>query len=129
MITETWDNFPDTNNWQKFVAIMQEMFRDGTMDGECMWKTVTLIPKGKRKFWGIGLVEVLWKYFVRLLNRRITSAIKYHDVLHKFSAGCGMGITTLEAKLLQKLTAMREKFLFEVFLDLHNSYNALEQDR
>ena len=36
-----------------------------------------------------------------LLNRRLTEAIKYHDVLHGFWAGRGTGTAALEAKLLQ----------------------------
>ena len=36
-----------------------------------------------------------------------------------------MGTTPLKAKLLQKLTEMREEFIYEVFLDLKKAYDAL----
>ena len=59
MIDTTRDDLPDATNWLKVFTIMQEPFSKGTMDEECMWQTVILIPKGKGGFWGIGFVEVL----------------------------------------------------------------------
>ena len=76
---------------------------------------------------GIVLVKVLWKAIASLLNRRITAAISLHDMLHGFWAGRGIGTSTLEAKLLQELTAMRGGVLFEVFLDLRKAYNTLDR--
>ena len=49
-----------------------------------MWQTVVLIPKWKGDFWGIGLVEVLWKAIVILINRRLTAAVSLHETLHGF---------------------------------------------
>ena len=43
--------------------------------------------------------------------------------------GCGKGITTLEAKLLHHMMAMRESVLHTIFLDLNKSYAALDWDR
>ena len=43
--------------------------------------------------------------------------------------GRGTGTAALEANMLQHLTAMREAVLFEVFLDLQKSYDALDQER
>ena len=71
------------------------------------WQTVVLIPKGKGDYRGIGLVEVMWKVVAVILNRRFTSSITFHDVLHGFRVGRGTGTTTLKAKLLQQLVAMR----------------------
>ena len=64
-------------------------------------------PEGKGDYRGIGLVEVMWKVVAVILNRRLTSSITFHDVLHGFRAGRGTGNATLEAKLLQQLAAMR----------------------
>ena len=60
----------------------QTAFRDGTLAEEATWQTVVLIPKGKREFRGIGLVEVTWKLLTIILHRRLTTGIKLHDVLH-----------------------------------------------
>ena len=70
-------------------------------------KAVVLIPKGKKNYRGIGLVEVMWKVVAAILNRHLTASITYHDFLHGFRAGCGTGTVTLEAKLLQQLVALR----------------------
>ena len=98
--------------------MIQTAFRDGKLAEEATWQAVVLIPKGKGDYRGIGLVEVMWKVVVVILNRRLTSSITSHDVLHGFRAGRGTGTATLEAKLLQKLVAMREEVLY-VFLYLH----------
>ena len=66
----------------------------------------------------VVLVRVLWKAVTSLLNRRLMSAIKVHDKLHRFWSGRGTGTVALEANLLQQLTSMRKEGLFEVFLDL-----------
>ena len=71
-----------------------------------MWHTVVLIPKGKGYYRGIGLVEVMWKVVVAILNRRITSSITYHNFLHGLRASRRTGTTTLEVKLLQQLEAL-----------------------
>ena len=64
-----------------------------------------------------------------ILNRRFTSSITFHDVLHGFRAGRGTGTATLEAKLLQQLAAMREEVLYVILLDLTKAYNALDMSR
>ena len=44
---------------------------------------MVLIPKGDGiNFRGVGLVEVLWKTTMEIINQRLTSAIGYHDTLH-----------------------------------------------
>ena len=57
------------------------------------------------------------------------SFIQFHDTLHGFRAGRGTGTTTLKAKLLQKIIAMKETVLHAIFLDLPKAYNALDRDR
>ena len=98
------------------------------MASESTCHKVVIITKGSsRYFWGIGLVEVLWKDFTSLLNQHLTAVITLHDVLHGFWAGCGRGTTALEAKLLQNLTSTRKAFLFEVFLDPQKTYSDLDR--
>ena len=83
---------------------------------------LVMIPKGDGgNFWGIGLVEILWKTVTGILNHRFTSMIQFHDVLHRFQAGRGTGNATLEAKLLHHLTAMREAVLYNIFLEIQKT--------
>ena len=59
-------------------------------------------------------------------QRRLTTGLHLHDVLHGFREGCGTGTVILEAKLLQQLAAMREEVLYVIFLDLTKAYDALD---
>ena len=75
-------------------------FREGDLAEEAMWQAVVLIPKGKRDYRGIGLVEVMWKVVAAILNLRLVASITYHDFLHGFRAGRGTYTATLKANLL-----------------------------
>ena len=72
-----------------------------------MWQDVFLIPKGGKYYHDIGLVEVMWKVVVEILNLRLTAYITFHNFLHGFWAGRGIGTVTLEDKLIQQLAAFR----------------------
>ena len=111
------------------MDLVQADFQDKKLAEEAMWQSVVLIPKGKKEYRGIGLLEVMWKVVAEILNRRFTASITYHEFLHGFRAGRGTGTATLEANLLQQLAALREKVLYVIFLDLHKSYNALDRSR
>ena len=115
--------------WGKVVEMTQTTIREGKLAEEAAWQTVVMIPKGKGEFRGIGLVEVTWKVMAVILHRRLTTGLQLHDALHGFREGCGTGTATLEAKLLQQLTAMREEVLYVIFLDLIKAYDALDRSR
>ena len=100
------------------MELTQTAFREGEVVEEATWQTMVLIPKGKKGYRGVGLVEVTWKFAVAILYRLLTTPITYHDALHSFRAGRGTGTAALEAKLLQQLAAMREEVLYVIFLDL-----------
>ena len=72
----------DAANWLKVIVIVHAEFCDRTLAEERTWQTVALITKElSGEFRRIGMVEVLWKTVTSLLNRRLTPAIKFHDVL------------------------------------------------
>ena len=64
-----------------------------------------------------------------ILHCRLTIGIKLHDALHRLREGRGTGTATLEAKLLQQLTAMKEEFLYVIFLNLTKAYDSLDRSR
>ena len=64
-----------------------------------------------------------------ILNRRLTSSITFHNFLQGFWAGRGTGTATLEDKLLQQLSALREEVLYMIFLDLHKAHDAMDRSR
>ena len=90
------------------VELVQKAFREGRLADEATCQVVVLIPKGGKYYRCIGLVEVMWKVVVAILNFWITASITFHDFLHGFWAGRGTGTATLKAKLLQQLAALRE---------------------
>ena len=87
------------------MDLVQSAFREGKLVEEATWQAVVLIPKGKKDYQGIDLVEVMGKVVAAILNFWLTASITFHDFLHGFWAGHGTGTTTLEAKLLQQLTS------------------------
>ena len=123
------DTREGAENWARVVELVQTAFRDRDLAEEANWRAVVLIPKGKKDYQGIGLVEVMWKVVAAILNHRFTASITYHDALHGFRAGQGTGTAIIEAKLLQQLVALREEVLYVIFLDLTKSYDALDRSR
>ena len=95
---------------------------DGKILQQMLYTIIVLIPKrNSGDFWGMRLLEVLWKVIERVLDERI-SAIPLHDTLHSFQAKrvCGTGI--IKAKLAQKLAYLKRVPTYSIFLDLHKAY-------
>ena len=69
------------------MELVQKAFRDGDLAEEATWQAVVLIHKGKKDYWVIGLVEVMWKVVAAILNHRFTSSITYHDALRCVNCG------------------------------------------
>ena len=63
-----------------------------------------------------------------ILNHRLAVAIKFHDTLYWFRTVRGTSNTYIKDKLIQQHMKMREEVLYEVFLDLHKTYDALDHD-
>ena len=94
-----------------------------------MWQVVVLIPKGKKDYRGIDIVEVTWKSVAAILNCRLTASIIFHEFLQVFQTGCSIGNVTLKANLLQQLSALTEEVLYVTFLEPHKAYDALNSSR
>ena len=120
---------PTEPNWERLVDLVQTAFREGRLVGEAKWQAVVLIPKGKKDYCVISLVEVMWKVVAAILNCWLTASTTYHDFLHGFRADCGTGTATLKTKLLHQLADLREEVLYGIFLDLHKAYDALDRSR
>ena len=125
--TDDKEGGPTDPHWERLVDLIQTACREGGLAEESMWHAVVLIPKGKRDYRRIGLVEVMWKVVAAILDRRLTASIAYHDFLHIFQAGRSTGTATLKAKLLHNLASLREEVLYVIFLDLHKAYEALDR--
>ena len=86
---------------------MQLDFRKGRLEKESTWRVVVIITKGVKDYYGIGLVEVVREVVTVILNFLLTTSIDFHDVLHGFWEGRSTVTTSLEAKHLQHLMAVR----------------------
>ena len=115
----------DTEKWDKAGDIIHSAIRAGQIPTECGCHTVVLITKGERYFCGFVIVEVIWKVVSGVVNCWIGSVVYFRYMLHGLRADRGTGITSLDVNLLQKLTVMREKVLYEVFLILQKIYYTL----
>ena len=60
-----------------------------------------------------------------VIDTRIKKAVTFHDVLHGFHIGRGMGTSIMELKLAQDLASVDQDPIFLVFLDLRKSYDNL----
>ena len=49
----------------------------------------------------MGLLEVLWKVMGEVIDTRIKKAMLFHELLHRFCAGRGMGTAIMEINLVQ----------------------------
>ena len=108
--------------WRLLVRLIRRTFEDGVVPEEVAWTTMVLIPKGRGKYLGIGIVEVVWKVCATVLNFLIKWIITLHDALHGFRAGGGgTGTATLEEKLAHQLLGISHKPMLLVFLDMQKA--------
>ena len=49
-----------------------------------MWTTKFLIPKGSGEYREIGMVDIIWKVCMSIVNSGIRSYIVIHNNLHGF---------------------------------------------
>ena len=125
----TREEIPATEKWYKVVDIIKYALKEGRINVDCEWKTVVLILKWNMKFRGIGIVEVIWKAVPGVVNFRIGAAVDFHDMLHGLMVGIVIGTASLEVKLLQNLTVMREEVLYKVLIHLQKYYDVLDRER
>ena len=96
---------------------------------EATWKDVILLPKGVGDFFGIRLVEVLWKTSAIKMENHIGKEVDYHEVLYGFLSNQGTGTASPEANLLHQLAATCEEALYKIFLYPYMAYNEMYWER
>ena len=90
---------------------------------------MVLIPKGGGYYWGIGLVEAIFKVCAMVRNAILKKEVDIHDSLNGFQEGKGLGTETSEAKLDQHLSGLDHEPMFQVFLDGSNVYYSRDRGR
>ena len=69
------------------VRLVQVMFGDGAVPEEIAGATMVLLQKGKGEYWGIGLVDILWKVFSVVVNCCLKRSVVVHYALYGFREG------------------------------------------
>ena len=56
-------------------------------------------------------MKVIWKAVLGMVNCWVGVAVDFHNTLHCFRSGRGMGTTPTKVNMIQQLKAMRDEFL------------------
>ena len=59
---------PVRRPWKLLVRPIQSTFEDGLVIEEVVWETMVLLPKRKMEYQRIGLVGVVWKVSLTVVN-------------------------------------------------------------
>jgi hypothetical protein len=81
------------------------------------------------KYRGIAILEVVYKLVAKIIERRLSSKIKFHDAVHGYRPGRGTGTAIIETKLLMQLAQRTTKPRYFVFIDLKKAYDTLDRGR
>ena len=105
------------------------MGQNGEILTELGWMILVLTPKGNTNPQGVILMETVWKVVEEIIDTRLRESISFHNILHDISMWRGMRRAILNLKLSQELASSDQDRLFLVFLDLHKSYDTVDQGR
>jgi hypothetical protein len=89
---------------------------------------IILIPKGGGDYWGIGLLELMWKVCKHVMDIRL-NAFDLHDLLHGCRDKRGTGTARIKAKLAQQLAHLEQAPFYGVFLDLKKAFDSMDRER
>jgi hypothetical protein len=62
------NNIRAGDNWRKFLLLVQAIWDHGEIPPQLLWVIIVLIPKGGGDYWGIGLLEPMWKVCERVMD-------------------------------------------------------------
>jgi hypothetical protein len=115
-------------SWSEFVELCTSVWETGTIPQQMSWVVMVLIPKGGGEYWGIGLLEPIWKVLELVMDLWLEK-IELHNSLHGCLAGRGTGMGIIEVKLAQQLAHLEQAPFFGVFIDLKKAFDAMDQGR
>ena len=77
----------------------------------------------------MGSVEVIWKLYAYIMNNMIFPSITLHDALCRVRHRRDMSTTILEENIDQHLAGLCHEAVFQIFLEMCNSYKSLDRGR
>lgn len=125
----TREENPVLRPWRLLVTLVRHIWETSELPTEMTWATMVLLPKPDGGVRGIGLLDVVWKLVMKILDIRIQKNVAFHDVLHGFRHKRGTGTAIIEAKLAQELAAFHQEAFYEIFLDLKKAYDTVDRGR
>jgi Reverse transcriptase (RNA-dependent DNA polymerase) len=118
------------NTWQSIIDLVQLSFTDGGNMPDAFGNGIlVLVPKPDKSFWGIALLETVYKLVSLIIHRRLSSSIQLHDAVHGFRKQRGTGTAIMNVKLLLQKTQRKSEPLYMLFLDIKKAYDTLDRDR
>ena len=72
--------------WRTLIRLVQKFWETGCIPHQILWMVIVLLPKGGSDYWGIGLIDPIWKGVEVVMDNR-RKVLDYHDYLHGFLAG------------------------------------------
>jgi hypothetical protein len=88
--------------WWIFVMLIQIIWKQREILEQMSWMVIILLPNGGGNLRGIGLLNPFWKVVEKIMVCQL-GTIEFHPCLHGGLPKRGMGMTTIEAKLVQQL--------------------------
>ena len=66
---------PNLTGWEKLVTLVQHMWDHSNLPTENIWNILVFIPKVNAYTWGVGLIEVLWKFVETVIRTQVKIAV------------------------------------------------------
>ncbi len=107
---------------------MRAIWDHGKIPPQLLWVIIVLIPKGGGDYWGIRLLEPMWKVCERVMDLCL-NAFDLHDSLHCCRDKRGTRTAIIEAKLAQQLAHLEQVPFYGVFLDLKKAFDSMDRER
>ena len=82
---------------------------------------MVFLPKRMGLYWGIGLVEVVYKVCTAVENFHLKWSVTLHGALHGYRVGRGIWTVTLDMKLAKQLEGIAHEPLLQVLLDIRKA--------
>ena len=119
-----------TKHWEQVVALVQHIFATREVPAAFQTGAVVLIPKAKAgKYWGIALLESVYKLVASIINMCITKAVKFHTAIHRFQENQSCTTAILEAKIEMQTAKRAGKVYHQIFLDMMKAYDTVDLER
>jgi len=117
------------DQWRKFVAIVQSVWRTGVIPRHLLRAIIVLIRKGKSgDSRGIGLKQPMWKIIEGIMERRLQK-LGLHESLHGGLKSKGTSTVIMEMRLAQGLAQLKQVPMWATFINLRKAFDAMDRER